>query len=476
MVIIHRQIVKQLKKIAIIVTLGGLLFGVDTGVINGAIPYMASPHQLDLSSAEEGLVTSGITLGAAIGALIAGRLADKYGRKHLLTALSVIFFIGTLLCATAPNALLMIIYRFFLGLAVGGASTIVPTYLAEISTASLRGQLVTQNDLMITGGQLLAFTFNAILGTCFPNVGSIWRYMLAFGMIPALCLFIGMWKVPESPRWLVMIGKQKSALRILQKVRPNLQSCQHEISSVIHATQHQQASQHTTFKDLSHPWVTRLILIGVGLGMVQQFVGINIMMYYGTSILMKVGFGHQAALIANIGNGLTSFVATAVGMHLMATDDRRKMLLTGICGTLISMVTITFGITFLAKSPLLPYIVICSTMCFLAFFQSSISPTTWTLLSEIYPQSLRGLGMGISTFALWISNFLVGFAFPIMLTHWGGKGTFAFFILCNIASLWFTYHFAPETQGKALEQIQAEFQHKQGKNHHHHRFNVTQSI
>ena len=289
----------------------------------------------------------------------------------------------------------------------------------------------------------------------------------------------GMWKVPESPRWLVMVDKPKRAFHILQKVRPNRQSCQHEITSVIHATQHQQTSQHATFKDLSHPWVTRLILIGVGLGMVQQFVGINIMMYYGTSILMKVGFGHQAALIANIGNGLTSFVATAVGMHLMATVDRRKMLLTGICGTLASMFVITLGIALLAKSPLLPYIVICSTMSFLAFFQSSISPTTWTLLSEIYPQSLRGLGMGISTFALWISNFLVGFSFPIMLAHWGGMGTFTFFILCNIVSLWFAYHFAPETQGKALEQIQAEFQSKQSKHHHHyhhHSSNVNQSV
>lgn len=188
-------------------TLGGLLFGVDTGVINGAIPYMAAKQQLDLTPAEEGLVTSGITLGAAIGALVAGKLADRYGRKRSLIGLALVFFLGTLLCSVAPNAILMIIFRFLLGLAVGGASVIVPTYLAEIATASLRGRLVTQNELMITGGQLLAFTVNALLGTFFPHVASIWRYMIAFGMVPSVMLFLGMSLVPESPRWLVMKGK-----------------------------------------------------------------------------------------------------------------------------------------------------------------------------------------------------------------------------------------------------------------------------
>lgn len=183
-----------------------MLFGVDTGVINGAIPYMASPQQLNLIPSEEGLVTSGITLGAALGALMAGKLADRYGRKRLLIALSVIFFSGTLLCSLAPNAILMIIFRFLLGLAVGGASVIVPAYLAEIATASTRGRLVAQNELMITGGQLLAFTVNALLGSLFPHVGNIWRYMIAFGMIPSVMLFLGMWHVPESPRWLAMKG------------------------------------------------------------------------------------------------------------------------------------------------------------------------------------------------------------------------------------------------------------------------------
>lgn len=450
-------------------TLGGLLFGVDTGVINGAIPYMASPQQLDLTPAEEGLVTSGITLGAALGALAAGKLSDRYGRKHLLIGLAVLFFAGTLCCSMAPNAILMIIFRFLLGLAVGGASVIVPAYLAEIATASTRGRLVTQNELMITGGQLLAYTVNALLGSCFPQVGNIWRYMIAFGMIPSIMLFIGMWRVPESPRWLVMKGKQKSALEVLQRIRSSYQQSLQEIQRVDSVMKRNKDIKRAHFRDLFHPWMRNLLLIGIGLGIVQQFVGINIIMYYGTSILMKVGFGHRAALIANIGNGLTSFIATAVGMQLMYTVNRRRMLLTGIIGTGSSMAMLTLAIIWLKGPIVLPYVVISMTMCFLAFFQSCVSPTTWVLLSEIFPQSLRGLGMGISTFCLWLANFMVGFTFPIMMAHWGGVGTFAFFITCNILSLFFAYSFVPETQGKTLEQIQIELRQRTTiKRHHHH--------
>lgn len=450
-----------------IVTLGGLLFGVDTGVINGALPYMATPQQLNLTSTEEGLVTSVITLGAALGALTAGKLADRDGRKRVLCCLAVLFFFGTLCCATAPSAWWLIGFRFILGLAVGGASVIVPTYLAEVATAGLRGRLVTQNELMITGGQLLAFTVNAILGACFPGVTSIWREMLAFGMLPALLLFCGTWFVPESPRWLIMKKRPRAAIDVLDQIRPSHQQSLTEVQSVAAVLKRNRNVKTAGFHDLSHPWVRHLVLLGAGLGIIQQFVGINIMMYYGTSILMKVGFGHRAALIANVGNGLTSFIATAVGMCLMYTVARRKMLLVGIAGTGCSLLAITLGILFLGHTRVLPIIVIGSTMSFLAFFQSCVSPTTWVLLSEIFPQQLRGLGMGIATFCLWLANFLVGFSFPVMMAHWGGVGTFAFFIAFNVTAWVFSWSLVPETQGKSLEQIQRELQAQLQTNHYH---------
>lgn len=417
---------------------------------------MSTPQQLNLNPTEEGLVTSGITLGAAFGALLVGKLADMYGRKRTLTYLAVVFFFGTLFCSLAPNAILMIICRFLLGFAVGGASVVVPTYLAEISITSLRGRMVTHNELMITGGQCLAFIVNAILGTCFPHVGSIWRYMIGFGMIPAILLFIGVRFVPESPRWLVMKGHQDSAMNVLLKIRGSRQQAAEEVQSVKDTADRHQSIQKAKLRDLFQPRVRKLILTGIGLGIMMQFVGINIMMYYGTTILMHAGFGHQAALVANIGNGLTSFIATIFGMHLMGSVDRRKMLLIGITGSGTSMLLITLVALFLSHSPALPYITICLTMCFLAFFQSCVSPTTWVLMSEIFPQGLRGIGMGISTFANWLANFFVGFIFPIMISHWGTALAFATFVGCNVLSWLFAFFCVPETRGKSLEKIQDE--------------------
>lgn len=415
---------------------------------------MATPRQLNLTPTEEGLVTSGITLGAAFGALIVGKLADMYGRKRTLSYLAIVFFLGTLFCSLAPNAILMIICRFLLGLAVGGVSVVVPTYLAEISTTSLRGRMVTHNELMITGGQCLAFIVNAILGTCFSHVGSIWRYMIGFGMIPAIMLLMGVRFVPESPRWLIIKGHQDHAMHILLKIRRNRKQANDEVQSIKELSDRHQSAKKATLRDLFQPRVRRLILTGVGLGIMMQFVGINIMMYYGTTILMHAGFGHQAALIANIGNGLTSFIATIFGMHLMGMVKRRKMLLIGITGSGTSLALITLVVLFLKHASILPYITICLTMCFLAFFQSCVSPTTWVLMSEIFPQGLRGIGMGISTFANWLANFIVGFIFPIMVSRWGTALAFAIFVGCNILSWLFAFFCVPETQGKSLEQIQ----------------------
>lgn len=205
----------------IIATFGGLLFGYDTGVINGALPYMSAPDQLDLSPLREGMVVSVLLLGCAFGSLFGGKLADMQGRKRNIIMLAVIFFIAALGCSTAPNFHVMLCTRFLLGLAVGGASVTVPTYLAEVSLPEKRGRMVTQNELMIVSGQFLAYILNAIIAIVLAGDPHVWRYMLAVCCVPAVFLFFGMLRLPESPRWLVSKGRISEALDVLKKTRSN---------------------------------------------------------------------------------------------------------------------------------------------------------------------------------------------------------------------------------------------------------------
>ena len=452
----------RLEIFAWIVTLGGFLFGIDTGATNGSLTFMTRPDQLNLSPSDEGLVTSGVTLGAAFGAAIGGRLSDYFGRKRMLLGSAFVFIIGTLGCVFAPNAIVMIIFRIFLGLGVGCESAVSPVFLAELSTPEIRGRMVNQHELMIVGGQLTAYIVNATLGVAFASHADIWRWMLAFGFIPEILLLIGIAFISESPRWLVLHGRTAEAREIFKQIRGKDFDIEGEIASIKGAIKDESKTKKASFKDLKTPWILRLVLIGVGTGIMQQIIGINVMMYYGTTILTNAGFGHSAALIANVGNGITSVLATIVSIHLLSKYDRRKMIITGVTGTLIVWGAINVMAATMAHSPAFPYIMMLLMVLFLAFFQGGISPVVWLLLSEIFPQEIRGLAMGISTFALWLANFAVGYIFPVLIAAIGMSHTFMVFMICNAIGLVFAIKYIPETRGKSLEQLEHEF-HDMGK-------------
>jgi len=448
---------RMLKKITVISTFGGLLFGYDTGVINGALPYMARKDELNLTPVTEGFVTSSLLFGAALGAVFGGRLSDWFGRRKMILNLALIFFLAALGCTFAPNAGVMILFRFLLGLAVGAASVMVPSFLAEMAPVETRGRMVTQNELMIVSGQLLAFIFNAILGTTIgQEAAHVWRYMLAIATLPAVILWFGMLIVPESPRWLASKGKIGEALRILKEIRTQNRA-EIELKEIEENLAQESELQRATFRDLSIPWIRRIVFIGIGIGVVQQVTGVNSIMYYGTQILQQSGFSTNAALVGNIANGIISVLATFVGIWLLGKVGRRPMLMTGLTGTTASLTLIgIFSIVFHGSS-VLPYAVLAMTVTFLAFQQGAISPVTWLMLSEIFPLKLRGLGMGVTVFCLWITNFLVGFFFPILLNAVGLSTTFFIFAVLGVGAITFAKKCLPETKGKSLEQLESHF-------------------
>ncbi|AXJ10117.1 sugar porter family MFS transporter [Arthrobacter sp. PM3] len=447
----HRR---ALRTVTIVSTFGGLLFGYDTGVINGALPYMQA--DLGLTPLTEGLVTSSLLFGAAFGALFGGRLADRHGRRKMIMVLALVFLAGTLACTFAPTTEVMILARLILGLAVGGASVTVPVYLAEVSPSDRRGRIVTQNELMIVTGQLLAFIFNAYLGNSFGESGGIWRWMLVIATLPAIALWIGMNFMPESPRWLASMGSFGEALGVLQRIRSQ-RAAAAEFEEVKALAVEDYKAKMGSWKDLSVPWLRHIFLVGIGLAVIQQITGVNSIMYYGTQILAESGFGREAALTANIANGVISVLATFLGIWLLGKVGRRRMLITGQLGTTTALLLIGVFSLFLPEGTARGYAILALTVTFLAFQQGAISPVTWLMLSEIFPLKIRGLGMGASAFVLWIVNFLVGFGFPQLLAAIGLSNTFFVFAVLGVGAIAFAARFIPETKDKSLEDLEHYF-------------------
>lgn len=454
---VHGTHVSRLGLITTIATFGGLLFGYDTGVVNGALEPMK--QDLSLTAATEGFVVSALIFGAALGALVAGKMADSYGRKHNILVLAVVFALGTLGCVFSPDWQTLGVFRFILGLAVGGASATVPIYLAEVAPYERRGSIVTRNEVMIVSGQFAAFIVNAVLFSLWGGHEVVWRYMLAVAVLPAIALFIGMLRMPESPRWLVSRNREQEALAVLKQVRSPERAIA-ELAEIVALAKKEKREHLGGWRDLKAPWIRRLLIVGIGLGVFQQLTGINSIMYYGTQLLHSAGFSSQGAIVANTFNGLFSVLGIVVGLLVMNKLNRRTMLLAGFGLTTAFHLLVGLSALLLPDSAIKPYIVLLFVVAFVFCMQGTIGPLAWLMLSEIFPLRIRTFAMGLCVFLLWITNACIAFSFPPVVATVGIAPTFFMFVGLGLLAITFIAKWVPETRGKSLEELENEFRHR----------------
>ncbi len=439
--------------IATVAATGGLLFGFDTGVINVALPSLR--EQFNPSSETEGLIVSAVLFGGMVGPFVSGPLTDILGRKKINVIAALIFVLGSIITAIAPSVMYLIIGRLFLGLAIGIVASTVPLYLAEIAPANQRGKLVTFFQLAITLGILLSY----VVGYFFEGEADAWRSMFWTGFVPAIILMLGMLFVPESPRWLIGKGREEEAMSVLKRLREDSIAEQEmkDIKQLIEDEKHNKGNWKMLFsKRLRIP-----LLIGVGIFFIQQFSGINAIIYFSTDIFKKIFPDGSDAVLATVGVGVINSCATILAIMILDKFGRKQILYTGLIGTAVCLATV--GLAFYMKDSLGAEIqkimLIGGVYLYIIFFAISLGPLGWILISEIYPLKIRGFASSMGSFNHWIFDACVAYSFPILAaTNLGTNGgIFGIYMTVVLLGLLFAKYVVFETKGLTLEEIEKRY-------------------
>ena len=420
--------------------LGGLLFGFDTGVISGAIHFIKI--EFNLNAYQEGFAVSNLMVACVIGALLAGPIADWTGRKKVLILCAVLFTVSAILSALPRSFTELVIARFIGGMGVGMASVVSPMYIAEISPAKIRGRLVALNQLAIVVGILLSYLSNWLLVDTGINN---WRYMLVAEILPAITFLVGLFFIPESPRWLTKEGLEKEALDVLNVVA-GAANADHELQEVKKSL----AEKSTSLKELLHPSLRRVLIVGILFSLFAHITGIDTIIYYGPIIFLESGFKTDSALLASVMIGITNLIFTFVGMAMVDKAGRKFLLLVGLAGMGISMtlVGLCMQSDMISAKWTLLWI-----MTYIASFAMSIGVVIWVYLSEIYPTRVRGQALSVATMVLWLGNVILTQLFPVMMERFGGGTFYIFSFICLLAFI-FTWTMVKETKGVSLEEIE----------------------
>lgn len=430
--------------VALIAGFGGFLFGFDSSVIADVKDQVMV--QLSLSEWQWSQVVSISLLGCILGIPLSGFFADKLSRRHLLKIVALGFILGTMLCMLTHDLSLLLIGRFIIGVCIGVASYVAPLFIAEIAPPDKRGALVLINGLTITFGQAIAYLIGYFIH---DYSASSWRFLFAIGSIPALILFLGMYVVPHSPRWVMRKYGVEETARTLKRIRPYGYNIQSELDEINDNLNQAPISYKVLFKSP----IICVLAVGVALGVFQQFSGINAVMYYGPVIFESAGFYPvKNAILATFCMGMVNFLFTVLTLFYIDKLGRRFLLLTG---TLLAAISLfVTGWLFNTALPGQKFWILGSLSIYVLGYCISVGSLFWVLISEIYPLSVRGFAMSIATVIQWGANFVVSLSFLAIYQNLGQLLTFTLFGSLCLLAFFFVYHFVPETTGISLEQIE----------------------
>lgn len=449
--------------ISCIATIGGFLFGFDSGVINGTVDGLKQAFNSD--SIGTGFNVASMLLGCAVGAFFAGRLADHYGRRNMLIVSAVLFIISAWGSGISGSSFEFVIYRVIGGLAVGAASVMAPAYISEVSKAHFRGRMTTVQQVAIISGLFFAFLSNYLLANIAESSTNIlwlgfeaWRWMFWIELFPAAIFLIALFFIPESPRFLVVKNRRDEALAVLTKLYGATEGKQ-KLDEIYNSIAHDHSPSLRDLIDGAGK-VKKIVWIGIGLATFQQLVGINVVFYYGAVLWQAVGFSESDALLINVLSGAISIAACILAILFVDKIGRKPLLVIGSIGMAITLFIATAAFStasIVDGQPSLEQnmglLALISANTYVFFFNLSWGPVMWVMLGEMFPNQVRGSGLAVSGFFQWGSNFGITMTFPIMLASIGLAGAYSFYAVCAVISIFFVIKYVHETKGIELENM-----------------------
>jgi sugar porter (SP) family MFS transporter len=447
-------------RVALTVALGGFLMGFDASVISGVVTFIEP--EFNLTKIELGWSVASLTLTATLAMMVSGPLSDRLGRRPVLKIAAMLFAISAVASAVAPSFVTLVAARMLGGFGVGAALIIAPMYIAEIAPAVMRGRMVSFNQLNIVIGISAAFFTNYLILRLGQSdlawaqalrLGEWnWRWMLGVESLPAVFYFLALFAVPESPRWLVMNGKDDDARHVLAKVSGNAQAAEdlRAVKASLHA---EQSTERATLRELFRPAMRPVLVIGISVAILQQITGINAVFFYAPMIFEESGIGTDASFMQAVLVGLVNLVFTVLAILFIDRLGRRPLLGAGLAGIALCMLLLSYGF---GAADVNPKIILVGILGFVASFAFSLGPVMWVLFSELFPNRVRGLAISFVGLINSAVSFLVQLIFPWELQNLGTSVTFLIYGLFAIVGLFIVMRLLPETKGKSLEELEAE--------------------